>query len=122
MKRKVIKICMALIFAFVFVSIFNISFAAPGILSDGAITITNTGTERIVGFGNIILRVVQVIGTAAALIMITICATQFMLAAPEGKAEYKKRLVPIVIGSIILFAASNILGLIQSTVTGSLGS
>ena len=120
MKRKVVKMCVALILTFVLVSIFNTAFATPGILDSISSINTGSGTTKVVSLGNIILRVVQVIGTAASLIMITICATQFMLAAPEGKAEYKKRLVPVVIGSIILFAATNILSLIQSTVESSI--
>ena len=63
---------------------------------------------------NIILRVVQVIGTAVAVIMLIVLAIKYISAAPGDKAEIKKHAVVYVVGAVILFAATGILGLIQS--------
>lgn len=119
MRKNVVKIFCLLIILFVVLSSLNVCFATvPGILDavDESFVEAGGGTGKIQNLGGIILKAVQVVGTTAALVTIIICAMKYMLAAPEGKAEYKKRLTPIVIGSIILFAAANILTLIQSTV------
>ena len=60
-----------------------------------------------------ILAVVQVIGAAVAVIMLIILAIKYISAAPNDKAEIKKHAVVYIIGALVLFAASGILGIIR---------
>ena len=41
-----------------------------------------------------------------------------MLGSVEEKAEYKKTMIPYVIGAILLFATSNLLGIVDSVSKG----
>lgn len=60
-----------------------------------------------------ILAVVQVIGAAVAVIMLIILAIKYISAAPNDKAEIKKHAVVYIVGAVVLFAASGILGIIR---------
>ena len=69
-----------------------------------------------------ILAVVQVVGISVAVIVLIIVAIKYISAAPNDKAEIKKHMVVYVVGAVILFAASSILGIIgnfaKSTIEG----
>ena len=60
------------------------------------------------------LVVVQVVGVGVAVIMLVVLAIKYISAAPSDKAEIKKHAVVYVVGAIVLFAASGILGIIRT--------
>ena len=60
------------------------------------------------------LVVVQVVGVGVAVIMLVVLAIKYIAAAPSDKAEIKKHAVVYVVGAIVLFAASGILGIIRN--------
>jgi type IV secretory pathway VirB2 component (pilin) len=57
-----------------------------------------------------------------AIIMLIVLAIQYIAASPEGKAEVKKNATVYIVGAIILFAASGILGIIRRFAIQSIGS
>lgn len=61
-----------------------------------------------------ILGIVQTIGMAVAIIMLVVLAIKYISAAPNDKAEIKKHAVVYIVGAIVLFAASGIVGLIKT--------
>ncbi len=61
-----------------------------------------------------IISIAKVICAGVAIIMITVIAMKYMLAAPSEKADIKKHAVVYVVGAIIMFAATAILQIIQS--------
>ena len=60
-----------------------------------------------------IINVAQIIGTGVAIIMLIVLAIKYISASPEGKAEIKKNATIYIVGAVILFAASGILGIIR---------
>lgn len=75
--------------------------------------------------GNIIgmiINIAQVIGMGVAIIMLIVLAIQYIAASPEGKAEIKKNATIYIVGAIILFAASGILGIIRSFAVNSISN
>ncbi len=61
---------------------------------------------------NAVIKLIQIVGSGIAIIMVIMLGIKYMLASPGEKADYKKTAVPILIGCILLFAASNIAGII----------
>lgn len=61
-----------------------------------------------------IITIVQIIGVGVAIIMLIVLAIKYISAAPGDKAEIKKHAVVYVVGAIVLFAASGILGIIKN--------
>lgn len=61
-----------------------------------------------------IISMAKVICAGVAIIMITVIAMKYMLAAPSEKADIKKHAVVYVVGAIVMFAATAILQIIQN--------
>lgn len=69
-----------------------------------------SSVQKIIGS---ILTVVQVVGSGVAVIMLIVLAIKYISAAPSDKAEIKKHAVVYVVGAVVLFAASGIIGIVR---------
>ena len=74
--------------------------------------ITYNGTDKIVSVGGNIAGIIQTVGTVVAVIILIVLGIKYMMGSAEEKAEYKKTLMPYVIGAGMVFAASAIAGVI----------
>ena len=63
------------------------------------------------------LSVAQIIGAAVAVVMLIVLAIKYLSAAPNDKAQIKQHAVVYIVGAIVLFAASALLGLLKSFVS-----
>ncbi len=52
------------------------------------------------------LGYVQIVGTVLSVIILMIIGFKYMLGSIEEKAEYKKTLIPYIIGAFMLFSGS----------------
>lgn len=78
--------------------------------------IDGQGTDEIFTVGAGILNLVQWIGAGMAVIGTIILAIRYMYSAPEEKAVIKARLVPWIIGGVLIFGAIQIVKFIESIV------
>ena len=69
-------------------------------------------TSSIGTLGNQLIQIISVIGSIASVIVLVIIGIKYMMGSAEEKAEYKKTLMPYVIGAALVFAASAIAGII----------
>lgn len=60
-----------------------------------------------------IIRIVQVIGTAVAIIMLIVLAIKYISAAPGEKADIKKSAYIYIVGAVLLFGAVGVLQIIK---------
>lgn len=67
--------------------------------------------NRIIGS---VITIVQVVGVGVAVIMLIVLAIKYISAAPGDKADIKKHAVVYVVGAVVLFAASGILGIVKN--------
>ena len=65
-------------------------------------------TTSIDTIGNQIIRIVSVIGAVVSVVVLVVLGIKYMMGSAEEKAEYKKTLLPYVIGAALVFAASAI--------------
>lgn len=75
-------------------------------------------TKNIVGT---IVNTIRIVGTGIAIIMITYVAIKYMSAAPTEKAEFKKSATAYIVGAVVLFASTQILGVIADFATANTG-
>lgn len=61
---------------------------------------------------SVILGIIQFVGYGICVITITILGIKYMVGGASEKAEYKKTMAPIVIGMVILFLASTLIGIV----------
>ena len=63
---------------------------------------------------------VRVIGTSISVIVLMCIAIKYMVGSVEEKAEYKKTMMPYVIGCFLVFGITNILAIIVDITSGIL--
>ena len=66
----------------------------------------NTGD--ITKVGNKIMGILQVVGVLIAVIILMVLGIKYMMGSAEEKAEYKKTMIPYIVGAILIFAAATI--------------
>ena len=81
-------------------------------IDPGSITGNTTNTEAVQNIGQRILGIVQVVGSIAAVIVLVVLGIKYMMGSAEEKAEYKKTMIPYIIGAVLIFAASNLASMI----------
>ncbi len=59
---------------------------------------------------------VQAIGSIVSVLVLVILGIKYMMGSAEEKADYKKTLIPYLVGAVLVFAASNIAGLFYNFV------
>lgn len=70
-----------------------------------------TATKNIAGA---VITIAKTVSAGVAIIMITVLAMKYMLAAPSEKADVKKHAVPYIVGAVIMFSVTGILTILQN--------
>lgn len=81
-------------------------------IDPGNITGDTNNTGAVQSIGQQILGIVQVVGSIAAVIVLVVLGIKYMMGSAEEKAEYKKTMIPYIIGAVLIFAASNLASMI----------
>ena len=103
LRKPVLIIFLVIILIFSF--IIDVNALSPKQYEDHKHTV-NTG--EIESIGQRIFRLVIVTGTFVSVIALVIMGIKYMIGSAEEKSEYKKTMLPYVIGAFFLFAASAI--------------
>lgn len=75
---------------------------------------SKTDVKGITNIGNQIITIVSTIGSIVSVIVLVVLGLKYMMGSAEEKAEYKKTLLPYIIGAGLVFAASAIAGIVFS--------
>lgn len=107
MNKKFIKIVSILLMVMMVISISVSSFAASGAgVEPSALLGTAPQDKSIQNVGNKIIGVLQTVGVVISVIVLIVLGIKYMMGSAEEKAEYKKTMMPYVIGAALIFAAS----------------
>lgn len=117
--KKTTKIISAILMVVMLLSVATTAFAAgdydpKGI--DGKSS--NVDTSKITNMGQGAVRIVTTIGMVASVVVLVVLGIKYMLGSAEEKAEYKKTLLPYVIGAVLIFAASSIASMVFTFASG----
>ena len=105
--RKKLLIILTILF---FLIILNVGEIFAFSVSD--LTGTQVSNSDLRGLGNSIVTILTTIGSVVSVIVLIILGIKYMTGSVEEKAEYKKTMMPYVIGAALVFAASTIAGII----------
>ena len=103
---RIVKITFIILFI---VSIFAntvLGFTYPGFKPDTS----NTG--KIADVGSTIISTIRVLGMILSIGVLMVLGIKYMVGSTEEKAEYKKTMIPYVVGAILIFAATFIVSAI----------
>ena len=110
--KKTYKLIATLVMALILVS--GVA-TTVGAITPGDITATSTGADsEITALGGKILSVITTVGIVLSVLMLSVLGIKYMLGSSEEKAEYKKSLMPYIIGSILVFGASSIASIVYN--------
>lgn len=111
MSKKTLKVISILVIIVCIIMAVSPVFAAeePTVNS---ITATYGDSEQITDLAGKVVGLIRTIGISASVIILMVIGLKFLMGSAEEKAEYKKSLMPYVIGAVILFGASAIAGFV----------
>lgn len=68
----------------------------------------NADTSGIQGVGANIISIITTIGIIVAVVVLLILGIKYMMGSASEKAEYKKTMIPYLVGAVLIFGASAI--------------
>lgn len=105
--KKLLKIFNILVVAIMLVSICCNVYAVTN-----PNTLKGTATTDFDNLGNTIIGGIQAVGSIVSVAILVVLGVKYMMGSAEEKAEYKKTMIPYIIGAVLVFAASNIAGFV----------
>lgn len=114
--RKRIKIFIVILM----MVLFNINFVyATEIKTDNfePAPLTYTDYGKAFEMTSTIVGTITSIGVVISIVMLMVLGIKYMMGSVEEKAEYKKTLYPMLVGTILLFISSTIVAIIYQLVT-----
>ena len=79
---------------------------------------SNANTTTMQNIGNQIITVVSVAGSIVSVVVLIVLGIKYMMGSAEEKADYKKSMIPYLVGAILIFAASALAQVVYQFVTG----
>ena len=127
MKKKV-KICSIIMLIIITLSSFmgTIAYAGQGTIDPSKYN-PSSGTQgeipkEFTNIVNAIITVIQTIGIILSVIVIALLGIKYMTGSVEERADYKKTLIPFLIGTVLLTTVSTVVRIIYNLTTSAIGS
>ena len=117
MNNKMIKILTVFLIIILFAMIGTYVFAESGIDVN---QLTGTAPDTagdIKDFGNKIIGVLQAVAIVLSVTVLIVLGIKYMVGSIEEKAEYKKSMMPYIIGAVLIFSAATISAIIMGFFT-----
>lgn len=99
--QKIVSALMLTVMLITMVSAVSLATTPSEITADNTVTSSSITTA-----GQKIVGVLQVVGVVLSVIMLTVIGIKYLMGSAEEKADYKKSLMPYVIGAALVFTAS----------------
>lgn len=117
--KKSIKVISTLLLAIMLVtSIAGTVLAVdPNTVLNGINGNGNVQTNDLTKVGNNIVTIIQVVGIVIAVIVLLVIGIKYMMGSASEKAEYKKTMIPYIVGAVLIFAGTSLVRVIYSLST-----
>ena len=87
-------------------------------LTPSQLTPTYNGTGEIKTVGQNIMGILNTVGIVVAVIVLMVLGIKYMMGSAEEKAEYKKTMIPYIVGAILIFAATTLANMVYKFANG----
>ena len=116
--KKTVKIISTILLAVMLIAtIAGTVYAKPNIdtvingVENGGNNVNGTAIQNI---GGNVVTIVQVVGIVIAIVILLVIGIKYMIGSAEEKAEYKKTMIPYIVGAVLIFAGTSIVRVIYS--------
>lgn len=111
--NKTVKLVSILLVAVMMIMIGSTSvMAASGIID--SMKPTYSDSSGIAGVGQKIVDIISTIGVVISVIVLLVLGIKYMMGSASEKAEYKKTMIPYLVGAVLIFGASAIAKVVVS--------
>lgn len=76
------------------------------------------GQNEITALGKSIVGLVQTVGIVVAVVILLVLGIKYMMGSAEEKADYKKSMIPYLVGAILIFASTTIVNIVYNLAIG----
>lgn len=90
---------------------------APNTVLNGLNGNGDVQTNDLTKVGNNIVTIIQVVGIVIAVIVLLVIGIKYMMGSASEKAEYKKTMIPYIVGAVLIFAGTSLVRVIYSLST-----
>lgn len=116
MNSKGIKILSSLAIMVMMISVVGAAYAVtPSDITGNA---NVQGASEIQTLGQSIVGILQTVGIVLSVVVLIIIGIKYMVGSAEEKAEYKKTMIPYLVGAALIFAASVFAQVVYQFFTG----
>ena len=116
MSKKTMKILSVLLMAIMMITFSTSVFAITPMNMTGNENVQ--GSNEIATAGNAIIGVLRTVGIVISVVVLIIIGLKYMMGSAEEKAEYKKTLLPYLVGALFIFAASVLANVVFEFMSG----
>lgn len=119
--KKTSKIVVAL-FVVLAVVMISVSSFASTVTPSSFVPSNPSNVGAITNLGGQIIGVVRTVGVLVSVVILLILGIKYMMGSAEEKADYKKSMIPYIVGAVLIFGASAIAGIVYDMATSLTGS
>ncbi|MBQ2917508.1 MAG: TrbC/VirB2 family protein [Clostridia bacterium] len=121
MNTRTMKILTTVFSALIMVAMLGtVVFAAPTAPTPNSVkdNVSYEGTAGITELGGKIMGIIQTVGVVVAVVILMVLGIKYMMGSAEEKAEYKKTMMPYLLGAVLIFGASTIANMVYNFANG----
>lgn len=111
-KTSKIIVALAIIFTILAIGVMSYASDSAGDLLKDLTGESSVETGNITNLGNSIIAVVRIVGVVVAVVILLILGIKYMMGSAEEKADYKKSMIPYIVGAVLIFASTAIVGVV----------
>lgn len=116
MKKQVKMLSIMLVILMVLTAVSSVVLAVdiPGQLDTISKGNANATADEVVNLGATIVTIMQTVGIVVAVVILLVLGIKYMVGSAEEKAEYKKTMIPYIVGAILIFASTTIVNVVYN--------
>ena len=80
-------------------------------------TQSTVDTSKVQSIAGQVLSVIRTVAVIAGVILIAVLGIKYMMGSASEKAEYKKSMIPLIVGAIVVMAASQLATMLFTVVS-----
>lgn len=89
----------------------------PGEIANGLTGTTSNAQQDVTNIGNQIIGIITTVGVVVAVVILLVLGIKYMMGSASEKAEYKKTMIPYIVGAVLIFAGTSLVRVIYSLST-----
>lgn len=116
MKKQIKIVSIILVAIMALATLTTVVTAAPDLSSQIKDMANGNGKQptEVVNLGKTIVTIMQTVGIVVAVVVLLILGIKYMIGSAEEKAEYKKTMIPYLVGAILIFASTTIVNVVYN--------